>query len=544
MGKKFICLSAVALAFCIASTEYDANKRVVTFSSTIQVKANQESISKSSDEVKKVEDNKPITVNFKTLDNINYSILLNSTKVNNYNGNNLFPLNYTNVEGILTFRGNNLRTSPSYGISNISSNKLNINWTFGTSFSSWGGGAGWTGQPCIVKWSKDIREIMNIKDKFRQKENFTEVIYASLDGNIYFLDLETGEQTRSSIKVGNPIKGSVSIDPRGIPLLYVGEGIPEKGSIGYNVFSLIDGSKLCFINGMDEDALRGWGAFDSSALINKETDTLIEPGENGLLYIVKLNTKFDIQNKSISISPHITKYRYEISENEYQGIENSAAIYKNLLYFADNGGSIQCIDLLTLKPIWIYNGKDDTDSSLVIEVADGVPFIYSGNEVDKQGSKGYSYLKKINGLTGEPVWEKTYQCMSIIGNDPVNGGLLATPVIGKQTTKDIAIFALARYENINSGLVLALDKKTGAEVWRKELPNYMWSSPVDFYDKNGSTYIIQCDSIGTMYLLDGQTGNELDKINLGSNIEATPSIFNDTIVVATRDGKIYSINIK
>lgn len=544
MGKKFICLSAVALAFCIASSEYDVNKQVVTFSNNVQVKASQEMVPKIEEESKKIEDNKPISINFKALDNINYSVLLNGTKVENYNGNNLFPLKYTDVEGILTFRGNNFRTSPSYGFSNISLNKLNISWTFNTSFSSWGGGAGWTGQPAIVKWPKDTRDIMNIKDNFKQKENFTEVIYASLDGNIYFLDLETGEQSRTPIKVGNPIKGSVSIDPRGIPLLYVGEGIPEKGSIGYNIFSLIDGNKLCFINGMDEDALRGWGAFDSSALINKDTDTLIEPGENGLLYIVKLNTKFDIQNKSISIAPQITKYRYQISENDYQGIENSAAIYKNLLYFADNGGSIQCIDLLTLKPVWTFNGKDDTDASLVIEVDDGVPFIYSGNEVDKQGSKGYSYLKKINGLTGELVWEKPYECMSIIGNDPVNGGLLATPVIGKQNTKDISIFGLARYKNINSGLVLALDKKTGAEVWKKELPNYVWSSPVDFYDKNGKTYIIQCDSIGNMYLLDGQTGNELDKINLGSNIEATPSIFNDTAVVATRDGKIYGINIK
>lgn len=544
MGKKFICLSAVALVFCIASTEYDTNKRVATFSNNVQVKASQENISRNNEDVKKAEDNKPIKINFKTLNNIIYSVLSNSSKIENYNGNNLFPLKYTDVDGILTFRGNNLRTSPSYGISNISLNKLNINWTFDTSFSSWGGGAGWTGQPAIVKWPKDTREIMNIKDKFRRKENFTEVIYASLDGNIYFLDLETGEQTRNPIRVGNPIKGSVSIDPRGIPLLYIGEGIPEKGSIGYNIFSLIDGSKLCFINGMDEDALRGWGAFDSSALINKEADTLIEPGENGLLYIVKLNTKFDIQNKSISINPEITKYRYQISSNDYQGIENSTAIYKNLLYFADNGGNIQCIDLLTLKPVWTYDGKDDTDASLVIEVDDGVPFIYSGNEVDKQGSKGYSYLKKINGLTGDKIWGKSYECMSIIGNDPINGGLLGTPVIGKQNTKDIIILGLARYENMNNGLVVALNKKTGDEIWKKELPNYVWSSPVDFYDRNGKTYIIQCDSIGTMYLLDGRTGAELDKINLGSNIEASPSIFNDTAVVATRDGKIYGIKTK
>ncbi|MDW8802851.1 PQQ-binding-like beta-propeller repeat protein [Clostridium sp. A1-XYC3] len=544
MRKKTIYLSAATLVLFIICIEYFANKPAVSVSNNVQIQASKDITSKGKEENKKTTVNKPFLIDSKILNSISYSVLLNSKKVTDYSGNNLFPSEYTDIEGILTFRGNNLRTSPSYGVSSISEKKLSTKWSFTTSSSSWGGGAGWTGQPAIIKWPTYTKELMNIKDKFKQQENFTEVISSSLDGNVYFLDLETGEKTRDPIRVGNPIKGSVSIDPRGIPLLYVGEGIPEKGPIGYDVFSLIDGSKLSFINGMDTDALRGWGAFDSSALINKQTDTLIEAGENGLLYIVKLNTKFDIENKSISIAPETTKYRYQISGHEYQGIENSTAIYKNLLYFADNGGSIQCIDLLTLKPVWTFNGKDDTDASLVVDVEDNIPYIYSGNEIDKQGYKGYSYLKKINGLTGEAVWEKTYECMSVIGNDPVNGGMLATPVVGKQDTKDIIIFGLARYKNMNSGLILALDKKTGAEIWRKELPNYMWSSPVDFYDKNGKTYIIQCDSIGNMYLLDGKTGSELNKINLGSNIEATPSIFNDTIVVATRGGKFYGISIK
>ena len=47
-----------------------------------------------------------------------------------------------------------------------------------------GGGAGWTGQPAIVKWPKELRESMNIYDEFKGKEDFTEVIHGSLDGNI------------------------------------------------------------------------------------------------------------------------------------------------------------------------------------------------------------------------------------------------------------------------------------------------------------------------------------------------------------------------
>ena len=121
---------------------------------------------------------------------------------------------------------------------------------------------------------------MNIDDKFKSKENFTEVIYASLDGKVYFLDLETGEKSRSVINVGNPIKGSLSIDSRGIPMLYVGEGINESGVTGFNIYSLIDGSSLYEINGYDEYAYRGWPAFDSSALIYSDGDIVIEGGEN------------------------------------------------------------------------------------------------------------------------------------------------------------------------------------------------------------------------------------------------------------------------
>ncbi len=40
------------------------------------------------------------------------------------------------------------------------------------------------------------------------------------------------------------------------------------------------------------------------------------------------------------------------------------------------------------------------------------------------------------------------------------------------------------------------------------------------------------------------TGSVLDKINLGANIESSPAIFEDYIVVATRGGKIFGVKIK
>ena len=457
----------------------------------------------------------------------------------------LFTDKYSSLEGIPTFRGNNFRNTASYGVSKISRKELNVKWKTTTSFSSWGGGAGWTGQPAIIKWNEDLKNSMNIDEKFKSQANFTEVMYASLDGKVYFLDLKSGEQSRNTIKVGNPIKGSLSIDSREIPMLYVGEGIDEGGTTGFNIYSLIDGSSLYEINGYDDYAYRGWPAFDSSALIYPEGDIVIEAGENGILYIIKLNTNYDRENNTVSINPETLKYRYYTGDSYGRlGIENSVVAYANLLYFADNNGEIHCIDLRKMEPMWIVEGLDDIDATITLEEEDGVPYLYIGDEVDHQGIIGTSTIRKINGLSGEVVWKNEFTCESVVGGDATNGGILATNVIGKNNITDLVIFSLARYDGFSSGAVIAMSKSTGEVVWETKVNNYLWSSPVDFYDEDGNGYIIQCDSAGNMFLIDGRTGIILNTITLDANIEASPTIYEDMIVIATRGGSIYGIEIR
>jgi hypothetical protein len=74
-------------------------------------------------------------------------------------------------------------------------------------------------------------------------------------------------------------------------------------------YSLIDFSRLYeFGKQYDEFALREWHAYDSAPLVDAETDTLIYPGENGILYTIKLNTKFDATTGELSMNP-TTSYR-------------------------------------------------------------------------------------------------------------------------------------------------------------------------------------------------------------------------------------------
>ncbi|MDF2985056.1 MAG: enzyme repeat-containing protein [Eubacterium sp.] len=485
---------------------------------------------------------------------ITYWTLVNNKTVKNYNPpyNLAFgsPEMYSALEGVTAFRGNNYRTSPSWGEASVKQKKLEIVWTHDigavSGVGSYWPGAGWTGQPLLVHWPEDVRKIMNINSSLKSKD-LVEVIYPVFDGNVYFLDMETGKPSRPKMNIGFTVKGTGMVDPRGYPLFYTGQGLNEingkTGTFKYRIFNLINQKEIYSFPGNDPVAFRSWGANDSSALLNRYTDTLINCGENGLVYKAKLNTKFDKTAGTISISPTVTKYRYKSSYSSEQGIENSPAFYRNLMYFADNGGTIQCLDINTMEPVWIYKAGDDTDSTITLEETKEGVFLYTANEIDKRGKAGARAncnIRKLNALTGELVWQKDYSC---VYQSYINGGALATPVVGKNDISDVVIFNIALTGSTSDGTLVALDKNTGKEVWKRHLDAYSWSSPVDFRSDDGKTYMLLCDFRGDMHLIDPKTGEDLDKISVGGNVEASPAVYNNMAVVGTYAKKIYGVKI-
>lgn len=460
------------------------------------------------------------------------------------------PASYTEVPGVLTFRGNHTRSQPAYGTAQITQKKLEVVWKVDIGETKAEGvrfpGAGWTGQPLIVRWPEATRLAMGLPDKFANDANFTEVIYPTFDGNIYRLDLATGEKTKDPIAATWGFKGTGSIDPRGYPILYAGQGLADAngntGPIRHRWFDLIQNKEIGGLEGMDAAAPRkDWGAFDSSTLIDRFTDTLIEPGENGLIYKVKLNSAFDPTAKTVSLNPQVTKLQYKTPNSHKFGIESSAVAYKNLMYATDNDGNLVCWDINTLQVLWSRNIDDDTDATLVLEhTADGV-FIYTGNELDHRDASQPTNLRKINALTGALVWQydlKTYR------DENVNGGLMATPLLGVGELSDMVIFNVAKSPERRSGTLVALDKKTGKPIWTRNMVNYSWSSPVSITSTDGKQYLVLADYKGIMRLLDPNTGEQLDEINIGGNTEATPAVFGDMIVVANYDKKIWGIKVK
>ena len=102
---------------------------------------------------------------------------------------------------------------------------------------------------------------------------------------------------------------------------------------------------------------------------------------------------------------------------------------------------------------------------------------------------------------------------------------------------------VSKTPNVSAGVLAALDKKTGEKLWEFPTKMYSWSSPVDFYDSNGKCYVAYTTFGGYLYILDGQTGEQLASLDLGGKVEASPAVYNGHLVVGLRSCKILGIDL-
>lgn len=462
---------------------------------------------------------------------------------------------YTKVDGIISFRGNNFRDNPVFGTADFTKSKLKSTWTYQTGKLTSQGktwtGSGWTGQPLVVKWPKATKQVMNMYSWAKEDDSLVEVIYACLDGHIYFLDMKTGKQTRDTLNIGYTFKGAGALDPRGYPIMYVGSGYnSSKGKSRVFVISLIDGSVLYTFGDSDPFSLRGsLSFFDSSALVDAETDTLIYPGENGILYLIHLGTSYDEAQGTLSIHPdRIVKWHYKgirSSTSKYWlGMEDSAVVYKGYLYIQDNGGHFMCLNLNTLQLVWVQDCLDDSNGSPVMSIEDGKVYLYASTSFHlgwRSSSTAPIPIWKIDAETGKIIWKTEYDCRSV---SDLSGGVQSTIAVGKNGLSDHIYVTVSRTGGLTNGVLACLDKATGTIRWEHKAA-YAWSSPICVYNQNGDGKVIYATSAGMMYLLDGTTGEVNDELRVsGSCIEASPVVYDDRLVIGTRGCQICGIKLR
>ena len=482
---------------------------------------------------------------------VKWSIMQNGTVLDSFQRNETIDFGdasqYSALDGIVTFRGDNYRTGASFGTTDMVSQTLTKKWSakIGSLKGANGNwtGCGWTGQPLIVRWDDETKAILGLYEEKKEKEGLVEVIYATLDGHIYFYDLEDGSYTRDPIRIGMSFKGAGSLDPRGYPLMYVGSGDSTTKSPRMYIVSLIENKVIYEQSGSDIDAYRKWYAFDSAPLVAAEADTLIWPGESGILYTIKLNTAYNPSEGTITVSPENTaKTRYKTNTGHKIGCEASSIIVGNHIYYGDNGGMFFCVDLQTMELKWAQYTRDDINATPVFEWGeDGVGYIYIGTSMEY--AKGNTYIYKLNANTGEIVWERKFT--DVAYNERVSGGVLSSPLLGKKGTEleGLIIYPIARTPSVSSGTIVALNTETGETVWEVVNRNYHWSSPVAVYGSDGKAHFILCDSAGKATLYNA-AGEVINTLSLGSNIEASPAVFENTLVVGTRGQTIYGVSIE
>lgn len=441
------------------------------------------------------------------------------------------PLN-ADFPGVTCFRGSASRDY--YGEGPIPTGKVEVLWRAkigGAPIGHWSG-VGWTGQPLLIEWPDDGRRSMNF---LQQPGPERELIVGALDGQVHFFDADTGKRSRKALPVPGryPIKGTISVDPRGYPLLYVGCGVDVGGKAGFRVFSLTDFRQLLVLPALGVGAPRKWPGSDSNVLVLD--DTLYLPAENGLFYKVRLNSTF--VDGRISIAPKVEKFKISKA-----GTENSMAVRGGIGYFSDNYGALYACPLDNPKSMkQIAELGDDTDSSPVLD-NDGN--LYLGIEKDKRtarDAKGVIY--KVS-PQGKVLWKWGFEAQSITNvkppANPINGGILSTGALSED--QETIYYTTSHHPRLGRGFLVALDTATGHLRWKKQLAGYSWSSPIV---RDG--VVAACDSMGSVYVLnaaDGESLLDVERLKIGANIEATPIVWKGKLYVGVRGGSMVCLGKK
>lgn len=352
-------------------------------------------------------------------------------------------------------------------------------------------------------------------------------MFGAYDRAVHFVDYDTGEDILPPFPTGDIIKGSVSIDPDGFPLVYSGSRDDHMHVIA------IDRPEPTELWSLSADAVSPtmWNNdWDGSPLIMD--DRLIEGGENSQFHIVRLNRSYGADGL-VQVDPALEFNAPGWDQELLDGIgdrdvsiENSVAVHDGIAYFANSGGLVQGWDLATHERVFRFWTGDDTDASVVID-DDG--FLYVASEYERFNARAeeVGQLLKLDprvGAGGDPiVW-------SVQNRDYRPGGFWATPALhdGVVIVPD------------DAGFVRGWDMATGAELWEFRLPGPTWQSPVVVDD-----VLIQGDCNGFLHGYDVSEPRvlppELWSLELGGCIESTPAVWHGRLFVGTRAGRFFAI---
>ena len=158
--------------------------------------------------------------------------------------------------------------------------------------------------------------------------------------------------------------------------------------------------------------------------------------------------------------------------------------------------------------------------------------------------KGDNELERITDIAGPPLVEAgrvcaaTFQGRAACYETQKGVQLWARPAssVGSLAADDLSV-----YLSEDTGSVIALDRNTGASVWKQDKLSYRnLSAPLATGD-----YVVVGDFEGQVHFLKFEDGAFAARIATdGGGIAAAPQLIGDKVLVQTRKGGIYAISIQ
>lgn len=480
---------------------------------------------------------------------------LDGVTIDNYYRQNQvsFGENSEEVSGILTYRGDALRSGATYGNAGITEGVFSTTWKVKTGDSiALTKDLDFTGQPLVITWSETEKQILKLNESKKDKKELTEIIYASIDGKVYFLDIEDGSYSRQPLDLGCPVTGTGTICPDGTPLYVVGAGdCSAEGTSEIYVIDLVTASVIyTFGERSNFAALLPDEKFDFSAaaVFSEAADCLIAQGENGVIYSYSLEAKIGSGSLSAAFSQK-AEYTYSLSDGdngtELAEFSSSSAAWGSYIYTTDTNGNLLCTDVNEWKTVWVRDLGASCDAAPCLEVdkTNGTAYIYIGTSLkleDGKNTEGSVFIYKLNAANGDIIWRREYNASVTKKTD---GGVVASACIGEEGLDDYVYFVIAGCGGKKAGKLICIDKNTGGECYSVALKNYSVSDPVAAYGEDGTGYLIVCDNRGNLFLLNGKTGECLDTRQLKERITTSPVVYEDTLILGTEE-RIYGIKLK
>jgi outer membrane protein assembly factor BamB len=350
------------------------------------------------------------------------------------------------------------------------------------------------------------------------------------------MDLVTGDATRDPVELGYPANGVLALQTNASPMLAIGQHVSvlSKKTIdnGLHLFNLLNNKELTLVDGRDKLMQSNYSGFNGAPLFDKNSGDMIVSGENGLLYTMETNGDFDHILGTLTISPSYQRYSWLASGQKAKAtnVDGSVAMYGSYVYFADQTGILQCVDINSLTPLWAVDTGDNTDATVALDMEDdSTVALYTGNTILSQGRKGVCTIRRYDALTGAQAW--AYEVPDLAYTTAAEVGCYASPVVGQNAVSDLVFFTVTNGES--GATVYALEKDTGAVRWSQALETPTVSSPVAVYNLEGDAWLVQAESDGKLHLMNAETGKIVNTLQLEGEVEASPAVYRDVLVIAT-----------